>query len=161
MSSFGTPCFLMRNHLLVLLKMPSSWLLSFAAFDTFWYLLVKVWLWCARYDTEFISEFVEFLEYVNWHLSSILSSFHPYFLHIHVSHPPTPHVLSPVFQRLPLCITWYTWSWYTWSCKYRDLWGSMGVCDSSVSKESTCSEGDTSLIPGSGKSTGEGISYPL
>ena len=32
---------------------------------------------------------------------------------------------------------------------------------SSVGKESTCNEGDPSLIPGSGRSTGEGIGYPL
>ena len=33
--------------------------------------------------------------------------------------------------------------------------------DSSVGKESTCSAGDLSLIPGSGRSTGEEIGYPL
>ena len=33
--------------------------------------------------------------------------------------------------------------------------------DSSVGKESTCDEGDPGLIPGSGRSTGEGIGYPL
>ena len=33
--------------------------------------------------------------------------------------------------------------------------------DSSVGKESTCNAGDPSLIPGSGRSTGEGIGYPL
>ena len=32
---------------------------------------------------------------------------------------------------------------------------------SSVAKESTCNAGDPSLIPGSGRSTGEGIGYPL
>ena len=32
---------------------------------------------------------------------------------------------------------------------------------SSVGKESTCNAGDPSLIPGSGRSTGEGIDYPL
>ena len=37
----------------------------------------------------------------------------------------------------------------------------MGVFDSSVGKESACSAGDTSLIPGSGRSAGEGIGYPL
>ena len=35
------------------------------------------------------------------------------------------------------------------------------VLDSSVSKESTCNEEDPSLIPGSGRSPGEGIGYPL
>ena len=36
-----------------------------------------------------------------------------------------------------------------------------GFPDSSVGKESTCSAGDTSLIPGSGRSAGEGIGYKL
>ena len=33
--------------------------------------------------------------------------------------------------------------------------------DSSVGKESTCNAGDPGSIPGSGRSTGEGIGYPL
>ena len=37
----------------------------------------------------------------------------------------------------------------------------MGFPDSSVGKESACNAGDTSLIPGSGRSAGEGIGYPL
>ena len=37
----------------------------------------------------------------------------------------------------------------------------MGFPDSSVSKESACNAGDPGLIPGSGRSTGEGIGYPL
>ena len=37
----------------------------------------------------------------------------------------------------------------------------MGFPDSSVGKETTYNAGDPSLIPGSGRSTGEGISYPL
>ena len=36
-----------------------------------------------------------------------------------------------------------------------------GFPDSSVGKESTCNAGDPSLIPGSGRSTGEGTGYPL
>ena len=36
-----------------------------------------------------------------------------------------------------------------------------GFLDSSVGKESACSAGDPGSIPGSGKSTGEGIGYPL
>ena len=38
---------------------------------------------------------------------------------------------------------------------------SMGFPDSSVGKESTCIAGDPSSIPGSGRSAGEGIGYPL
>ena len=37
----------------------------------------------------------------------------------------------------------------------------MGFPDSSVDKESTCNAGDPSSIPGLGRSTGEGIGYPL
>ena len=36
-----------------------------------------------------------------------------------------------------------------------------GFPDSSVGKESACNAGDTSSIPGTGRSTGEGIGYPL
>ena len=36
-----------------------------------------------------------------------------------------------------------------------------GFPDSSVGKESACSVGEPGLIPGSGGSPGEGISYPL
>ena len=41
--------------------------------------------------------------------------------------------------------------------------GSLSLCfpGSSVGKKSTCSAGDPSLIPGSGRSAGEGIAYPL
>ena len=46
------------------------------------------------------------------------------------------------------------------------IWGvpdRNGVCfpESSVGKESACNAGDPSSIPGSGRSTGEGIGYPL
>ena len=37
----------------------------------------------------------------------------------------------------------------------------MGISDSSVGKESACNAGDPSLIPGSGRSAGERIGYPL
>ena len=37
----------------------------------------------------------------------------------------------------------------------------MGFPDSSVDKESTCNAGYLGLIPRSGRSTGEGIGYPL
>ena len=36
-----------------------------------------------------------------------------------------------------------------------------GFPDSSVDKESACNAGDPGLIPGSGRSSGEGIGYPL
>ena len=37
----------------------------------------------------------------------------------------------------------------------------MGFPDSSTGKKSTCNAGDSSLIPGSGRSPAEGIGYPL
>ena len=37
----------------------------------------------------------------------------------------------------------------------------MGFPSSSAGKESTCNAGDPGSIPGSGRSTGEGIGYPL
>ena len=36
-----------------------------------------------------------------------------------------------------------------------------GFPDSSVGKESACNAGDPGSIPGSGRSAGEGIGYPL
>ena len=36
-----------------------------------------------------------------------------------------------------------------------------GFCDSSVGKESACNAGDLGLIPGSGRSPGEKVGYPL
>ena len=37
----------------------------------------------------------------------------------------------------------------------------LGFPDGSVDKESACNAGDPGLIPGLGRSTGEGIGYPL
>ena len=37
----------------------------------------------------------------------------------------------------------------------------MGFPGSSAGKESTCNAGDPGSIPGSGRSAGEGIGYPL
>ena len=37
----------------------------------------------------------------------------------------------------------------------------VGYADSSIGKESTCNAGDPSLIPGLGRSAGEGIGYLL
>ena len=37
----------------------------------------------------------------------------------------------------------------------------LGFLDSLVVKESACNAGDPGLIPGLGRSTGEGIGYPL
>ena len=41
------------------------------------------------------------------------------------------------------------------------LWILLGFPDSLAGKESACNAGDPGLIPGLGRSTGEGIGYPL
>ena len=47
----------------------------------------------------------------------------------------------------------------------RDIYCALCFClgfpDSSVGKESACNPGDPGSIPGSGRSAGEGIGYPL
>ena len=45
--------------------------------------------------------------------------------------------------------------WLQWTITFS------GFPDNSVGKESTCNAGDPSSIPGSGRSPGEGIGYPL
>ena len=57
--------------------------------------------------------------------------------------------------------------WF-WICRIilmwkdlRDLPKAIGFPDSSVGKESTCNAGDSGLIPGLGRSPGEGKGYPL
>ena len=55
---------------------------------------------------------------------------------------------------------WYSNHLIIVSCN-SDFVFSLGFPDSSVGKESTCSAGDPSLIPGSGRSPGEGMGYPL
>ena len=48
---------------------------------------------------------------------------------------------------------------YLWQFQFLPLY--QGFPDCSVGKESACSAGDPSSIPGSGRSPGEGIGYPL
>ena len=59
------------------------------------------------------------------------------------------HAYTPLLQCLLIKELW------------RDFPGSLGSPDSSVGKEPACSAGDLGLIPGWGKSTGEGLGYPL
>ena len=47
-----------------------------------------------------------------------------------------------------------------WTFSYK-IYILMGFPHSSVGKESTCNAGDLGLIPGLGRSPGEGIGYPL
>ena len=46
-------------------------------------------------------------------------------------------------------------------CSQSNALSVMGFPHSSVGKESTCNAGDPGSIPGSGRSAGEGIGYPL
>ena len=50
-----------------------------------------------------------------------------------------------------------------WHGKQRQHWGGLwlGFLDGSVGKESTCNAGNAGLIPGWGRSLGEGNGYPL
>ena len=47
----------------------------------------------------------------------------------------------------------------------KEIWGvlvdKIGFLDGSNNRESACNAGDPGSIPGSGRSTGEGIGYPL
>ena len=65
-------------------------------------------------------------------------------------------------QRHPLgtslVIQWLRQSFQCNGCRF-DPW--LGFSDSSVGKESACNAGDPVLIPGLGRSTGEGIGYAL
>ena len=50
---------------------------------------------------------------------------------------------------------------YCWYNYLRQPWIFTGFPDSLVGKESACNAGDLGSIPGFGRSTGEGIGYPL
>ena len=50
----------------------------------------------------------------------------------------------------------------SWTTRETPLWVSLSFpADSSVGEESACNAGDQGSIPGSGRSSGEGIGYPL
>ena len=50
--------------------------------------------------------------------------------------------------------------WYM-GFNFEKSWSFTGFPHSSVGKQSACNAGDPSLIPGLGRSTGEGLGYPL
>ena len=75
---------------------------------------------------------------------------------------------SQHFTRLDASRKWKALSCrsFTWDVnkkiqKARLKTGSLGFLSSSAGKESACNGGDPGSIPGSGRSTGEWISYPL
>ena len=57
----------------------------------------------------------------------------------------------------------FLWCYMFLSFFYTPFWfkGTLGFPHSSAGKESTCNAGDPGSIPGSGRSPGEGIGYPL
>ena len=59
-------------------------------------------------------------------------------------------------------LVWFREAWLLPSCYiFLPSFRLTGFPDSSVGKESTCNAGDPGLIPGWGRSAGEGIVYPL
>ena len=63
--------------------------------------------------------------------------------------------LSENQEQRPVLTHW-SWASRLQNCEKINFY-----CDSSVSKESACNAGHPSLIPGSGRSPGEGKGYPL
>ena len=59
--------------------------------------------------------------------------------------------MNLLFKPLPVCAVLY----------YDNSRRLMGFPDNPVGKESACNAGDPGLIPGLGRSAGEGIGYPL
>ena len=96
-----------------------------------------------------------------WRSSKILSSSNNGWIY------GLSHLISTIKDRKGDCTMdqrpwWQPWSWYK-SAASTGVWytTSLGLLGSSAVKESACSAGDPSLIPGSGSSPGEGIGYPL
>ena len=83
------------------------------------------------------------------------------YLRYHLSPPLSLSLLLPcaLYSFALFISTWHTMEFLFIVCFLLLECG--GFPDSSVGKESTCSAGDPSSIPGSGRSTGKGISYPL
>jgi len=71
---------------------------------------------------------------------------------------PSPLVSIHLFPHVPLCIEDFEG---LWSLCLEEGKHNTGFPGSWASKEFTCSAGDPGSIPGSGRSPGEGIGYPL
>ena len=68
-----------------------------------------------------------------------------------------PRGFRPTVSYLSICtLTNSSWSFVPTLLKQRACF-----LDSSAGKKSACNAGDPSLIPGAGRSSGEGIGYPL
>ena len=77
--------------------------------------------------------------------------------------PVNTIVIPPQTVHLTQCSHHFPFSILTDQTVYfvKGYFQLLGFPDSSVGKESACNAGDPSLIPGSGRSAGEGIGYPL
>ena len=71
---------------------------------------------------------------------------------------PSPHYLPKLAQ---VHVHWIMMLSKCLILSASSLFASIFPADSSVGKESTCHAGDPGSIPGSGRSAGEGIGYPL
>ena len=65
-------------------------------------------------------------------------------------------LLKVAFDRVGVFVLALYWVGNVWGCPLPHSFP-----DSSVSKESACNAGDPGSIPGSGRSAGKGIGYPL
>ena len=65
-------------------------------------------------------------------------------------------LLKVAFDRVGVFVLALHWVGNVWGCPLPHSFP-----DSSVSKESACNAGDPGSIPGSGRSAGKGIGYPL
>ena len=77
--------------------------------------------------------------------------------------PVNTIVIPPQTVHLTQCSHHFPFSILTDQTVYfvKGYFQLLGFPDSSVGKESACNAGDPGLIPGSGRSAGEGIGYPL
>ena len=83
------------------------------------------------------------------------------------------HLPSELLQRPPILVSLFIFMWPgvrslvvisslgSTSLIWKSFWDSKHFPGSSVGKESTCKAGDPGSIPGSGRSGGEEIGYPL
>ena len=78
---------------------------------------------------------------------------------IYINYPLKAYLFVILVIHVTL-IEIYIFGFYIWFIN-TILWGNLGFSDSSVGKESTCNAGEAGLIPGWGRSAGEGIGYPL
>ena len=75
-------------------------------------------------------------------------------------------VFIPRWEDSPYCSLASEWNVFTglcenWNLKLKQAKPLEGFSGSSTGKESTCNAGNPGLIPGLGRSPGEGIGYPL